>query len=285
MFYNDCKVSKGGVIIIELAQKLNLSPTLIESLEELLLKEESKVIRFSKKCISDGFYHLIGKSPLFALAVILKLAVDVKAKYDDLGIDEKIYYDTMSDIKLWCEKNDNKGLKNYKWLRRHVQFEIFRLGRLQFEFYKCKDRSLYYPKLPFKYGEKLLFVHIPEDKRLDSEACLKSFEEAEEFFEKFFPEYKYSYFFCLSWLLYEGNRDFMESNSNIVKFMSLFNHCYSVKIDVLPIERIYGKRKLFKKSYSENTSLQRSAKEYMLKGNMLGFGVGVRKPVRSNDHE
>ena len=67
----------------------------------------------------------------------------------------------------------------------------------------------------------------------------------------------------------------MKDDSNIVKFMSLFNHCYSVKIDVQAIERIYGKRELFKKRYSENTDLQRRAKAYMLSGNKLGFGIAV----------
>ena len=69
----------------------------------------------------------------------------------------------------------------------------------------------------------------------------------------------------------------MYADSNIVKFMSLFDICYSVKIDVQAIERIYGKRKLFKKNYSENTDLQRRAKAYMLSGNKLGIGIAVRK--------
>ena len=34
------------------------------------------------------------------------------------GISEKIYYDTMSDIKIWCKRNGNKGLKNYRWLKK-----------------------------------------------------------------------------------------------------------------------------------------------------------------------
>ena len=98
---------------------------------------------------------------------------------------------------------------------------------------------------------------------------------ADEFFSKYFSEYNYKYYFCESWLLFDGNREFMAEDSNIVKFMSLFDICYSVKIDVQAIERIYGKPKLFKKKYNENTDLQKRAKTYMLEGNKLGIGVGV----------
>ncbi len=67
----------------------------------------------------------------------------------------------------------------------------------------------------------------------------------------------------------------MSPDSNILAFSSLFNHCYSVKIDKQAIERIFGKRKLLKKNYPEKTSLQKNAKEYMLKGGKLGAGVAV----------
>ena len=58
----------------------------------------------------------------------------LKEKYDYYGISEDIYYDTLSDIKIWCDKNNNKGLLNYRWIKNHVSFQLFRLGRLQFQF-------------------------------------------------------------------------------------------------------------------------------------------------------
>ena len=261
----------------ELAEKIGLSQSVIAELKTLYNSESLKIFALADRCMAKGFNILKGKKPMIVLAVILKLAVDVRARYDEKGIDEKIYYDTMSDIKIWCEKTGNKGIKEYMWLRNHVRFELFRLGRLQLQIYECKNKTLLYNKLPFAYGDKLIYVHIPEGEKLSEESCRKSFLEAKEFFSEFFPDYKYDYYFCESWLLFEGNRDFMSSDSNIVKFMDLFEHCYSVKIDVQAIERIYGKRKLFKKNYGENTSLQRQAKEYMLSGNKLGTGVGIRR--------
>ena len=67
----------------------------------------------------------------------------------------------------------------------------------------------------------------------------------------------------------------MKKDSNIVQFMDLFDCRYSLKIDIQAIERIYGKRHIFIKSYPEKTSLQKRAKEYMLSGGKLGIGVGI----------
>ena len=263
--------------MIALAERTGLNESVIYELEKLIRNRKKDIDKAADKCMTKGFHILKTKSPMMALAVILKLAVDVKAQYDEAGIDEKIYYDTMSDIKIWCEKAENKGIKEFMWLRNHVRFELFRLGRLQFQLYECKNKTLLYNKLPFSYGDRLINVHIPEGEKLDTDKCEESFAMAGEFFAKHFPDFKYEYYLCESWLLFEGNRDFMNEGSNIVKFMDMFEHCYSMKVDVQAIERIYGKRRLFKKSYSENTDLQRRTKVYMLKGNKLGVGVAVRK--------
>lgn len=261
--------------MIKLAQKIGLQESVIKELERLILNKNSDIDTIAERCVTKGFQVLKGKSPMLALAVILRLAVDVKSKYDEAGIDENIYYHTMSDIKIWCEKTGNQGIKEYMWFKNHLKFELFRLGRLQFQIYPCKNRTLLYNKLPFSFGENLIYIHIPEGEKLSEDRCKESLEMAKEFFCKYFPEYKYNYFFCESWLLFEGNREFMKSDSNIVRFMALFDICYSIKIDVQAIERIYGKRELLKRRYSENTDLQRRAKAYMLSGNKLGVGIGV----------
>lgn len=263
--------------MLALARKIGLNESVITEVERLMLTKNKYIATLSEKCITKGFHNLKGKSPMVALAVILRLAVNIKAKYDEFGIDEEIYYNTMSDIKIWCEKADNKGIREYMWFKNHLKFELFRLGRLQFQIYPCKNKTLLYNKLPFSYGDNLIYIHIPEGEKLNQDKSYESLSEAKEFFSRYFPEYKYDYYFCESWLLFEGNRDFMAKESNILSFMSLFDICYSVKIDAQAIGRIYGKRKLLKKSYPERTDLQKRAKAYMLHGNRLGIGVAVRK--------
>lgn len=258
--------------LINLATKINLSKELIEKLEAL---NSIKIEKLSDKCIQKGFHILERHNYITRLAVILTLAVRVKEKYDKAGINEKIYYDTMSDIKIWCKHSGNRGLKNYGWLKNHVSFELFRIGRLQFQFYECKNKTLLYNKLPFSYGERLVYIHIPEGEKLDKLKCIEALSMAKDFFECYFPDYIYSYYFCESWLLFEGNKSFMSPESNIISFMSLFTHCYSVAIDVQAIERIFGKRHIIKSKYPQKTDLQKRAVKYMLQGKKLGIGIGI----------
>lgn len=263
--------------MLTLAKKINLSDALISELEAFLDKNIDAVDRTAKRCMEKSFSCLKTKSPMMRLAVILFLAHKAKRKYDEMGIPERIYYDTMSDIKIWSDKCGDKGLKNYGWLQNHVKLELFRLGRLQFQLYECKNKTLNYNKLPFSYGDKLIYIHIPEGEKLCRDKCVESLLIADIFFSKFFPEYEYIYFFCESWLLFEGNREFMSADSNIVKFMSLFTICYSLKVDVQAVERIFGKRRLMKRNYPEKTDLQRRAKAYISSGKKLGIGVGTIK--------
>lgn len=266
----------------DLARKINLPDEVVCKVKRLYSEHEDAINLCADKCLTDSFGILGKKDPLFRLAVILVLAVKVKDRYDEAGIDEKIYYDTMSDIKIWADKCGEKGLENYSWLKNHVCFELFRIGRLQFQLYECTNRTVLYKKLPFDYGEKVIYVHIPEGEKLEKEKCEASLKKANKFFSKFFPDYSYRYYFCESWLLFEGNREFMSADSNIVNFMSLFEIGYSVKIDKQAIERIFGKRHFFKKSYPEKTTLQKQAKKYMLNGKRLGVGVGTIKKEKYN---
>lgn len=262
----------------ELARKLNLPEKLIHKLSFV---NEGKVKTLADKCLQKGFLTLKKESDTVRLAVILECAKRVRSKYEEAGIPDEIYYSTMSDIRIWCENNGNNGLRNYGWLSNHVKFELFRIGRLQFQLYECKNKTLLYNKLPFSYGDNLIYVHIPQGEKLTEEECRESLKRAGEFFRKCFPDYNYRYYFCESWLLFEGNKSFMAEDSNIVKFFRLFNHAYSVKIDEQAIERIFGKRRLFIKNYPETTSLQKNAKAYMQKGGKLGVGIGYIDKSRS----
>ena len=261
--------------MLNLAKEIGLDEKLISRLSAMNEKNRKKVSRLTAKCLEGDFACLKKENYLIRLAVILMCAVKVKERYEKMGIAEEIYLDTMSDIKIWCENADNEGVKNYGWLKNHLKLELFRLGRLQFQLYECKNKTLNYKKLPFPYGERVIYVHIPQGEKLEREKCIESFRMAEEFFKKYFPEYEYRWYFCESWLLYEGNKDFMSEDSNILAFASLFDHCYSIKVDVQTIERVFGKRRLLKRSYPEKTALQKSLKKYMLSGGRAGVGISV----------
>lgn len=183
----------------------------------------------------------------------------------------------MADIGIWCKNNHNEGLKEYNWIKNHLGFELFKIGRLQFQLFKCNNPTLDYKKLPIKYRSKAVYIHIPQGEKLDYNACLESINSAKIFLKEYFPKYKFEYFFCESWLLYEKNKEFMDENSNILKFQTLFNIAYSVKEDKQAIERIFGKKERDVNCYKQETSLQKSAKKYVQNGGKLGIGIGYIK--------
>ncbi len=261
----------------EIIDKINIDAALKAKAAALVEKNEDGILRLSESFLSGKTKCLAFKSDLTRLAVALKSAERTFEKYKSLGIGEKIFFATMDDIGIWCENNANRGLRNYNWIKNHVCCEIFRIGRLQFQFYKAVNPTLQYDKLPFKFGDNLVYIHIPQGSRLILNDCIDSIKAAKAFFKRYFPEYKYDYFFCESWLLYRDNIKFMDENSNIIKFQSLFNIAYSLNYEKQAIERIFGKRKRIADCYAERTSLQKSAKKYIEQGGKFGMGVGYIK--------
>ncbi|MDE5604840.1 MAG: acyltransferase domain-containing protein [Eubacterium sp.] len=234
-------------------------------------------MRLSRKYARKRTGCLKSKNDLTRLACAIMASDITYGKYREKGIDDKIFFDTMDDIRIWCENNDNRGLHQYNWIKNHLAFELFKIGRLQFQLFKCKNPTLNYKKLPIKYGDNAVYIHIPQGEKLDYNACVQSINQAKAFFKQYFPKFKFEYFFCESWLLYDKNKAFMDENSNILKFQSLFNIAYSVDEDQQAIERIFGKKEKDVNCYKQETSLQKSAKEYMLNGGKLGLGIGYIK--------
>lgn len=260
--------------MLELINYINIDENLKNKVIDLAHKDRVKILLLSNLCKDGNFSCLQLCNDLTRLAVIIKCAEFTKEKYFNSGINKSVLTDTLDDIRIWCENNNNKGLKNYNWLKNHINCELFKLGRLQFQLFKCTNKTLNYSKLPFKYGDNLIYIHIPQGEKLLYSDCVESLKYAVDFFENYFPEFHYNYFFCESWLLYDKNREFMDANSNIIRFASMFDVAYSVAADSQAIERIFGSRQINKKNYPEKTTLQRNAKAFMQKGGVLGIGIG-----------
>lgn len=259
-----------------LANKINLNSELKNKVLSLVERDRAKLISSCKKADNDNFKSVFAKNDMIKLAVALLYSVEFTyPKYQKAVISDEIYFETMKDIAVWCENNNNKGLKNLPWIKNHLNFELFKLGRLQFQIYKCDNRTLNYDLLPFNFGENLIYVHISQGEKLVYAECVNSLKNAKRFFGEYFPNYDFDYFFCESWLLYGENWQFMNSSSNILQFSTLFDLVYSFDDDRQAIERIFGKRQLIKSKYQENTALQRSAKRFMQNGGKLGEGIGI----------
>lgn len=218
---------------------------------------------------------------MIILAVTVLKARNTLSQYRKKGINEEIFYDTMSDILIWCQNCKKKhgvyGIEELNWLKNHLNCEIFRLGRLQFQ----PTRLIFPPyisresrkKTGLRNHVKALFIHIPQGEKLIKEDCEKSITAAREFFKNYRPDS----FICESWLLFDGNKEFMKENSNIILFASLFDLCGSEPNPEQTIERIFGRKEKNPELYPENSSLQKSCKKHILSGGKIGIGFGIIK--------
>lgn len=220
------------------------------------------------------------------LAAALLISEDAYKQYKKLGISDEVFYDTFSDISVWvntAKREENiDGLLEVWWIRHILYLNMFKLGRMQYQFYKTDYilsglSPLQALKAPIKNKSRVLNIHIPEGARLDYSECEKSVLLARMFFSEYFPEYDYKGFVCDSWLLDPRNTEFMSADSNIMKFSNLFctvlkPHKNNKEI----IRRLWGKQneKTDFSLLSEDTDLQKRTKKYLLSGGKTGNGYG-----------
>ncbi len=266
-------------------------------IENYIAENERKVKIYLFICRKNKWELIYKKSAKLKLAVLFVLLNEVYEKYKEKGINDEVFFDTMSDIKIWIndykEKSGEWGLEEINWLKNHYSFSIFKLGRLQFQLTRY-----FGTKITLKSGkeintrDKVLFIHIPRGEVLSKEKCEQSFEMSKKFFSEFFPEYCPCTFMCCSWLLYEKNKNFMKQGSNILSFCDFFEVVKNIDLPWDTYRWVYGmnvdKKQLIinkKKTGSygltqtmpQNTSLQKSLTDYIIKGGTLGVGLGVVK--------
>lgn len=224
------------------------------------------------------------------LAASLVSAERVYKKYREKNIPDNIYYGTMTDIAIWAKtlkREENIiGIKNIGWLHNILFFNMFRIGRMQYQFYTARRIMCGVPFakthcLTVKFRRPVLNMHIPEGEPLTPEKCRESIEGAKAFFREYFSEYRYDGFVCFSWLLDPNNQLFMNENGNIRKFPELFDAVVRSKYKSFDIvKRLWGKsikRPYEVADFPESTDLQKRTKKYLLDGGRTGIGYGTIK--------
>ena len=246
-----------------------------EHFDKILSRDDIEDYLLAKSCAEVSQINDFEISLVYALASCESL----KAKYDDAGISEEIFKDTMTDIRTWSvdylERHKKGGLDHLYWIEHHLNFSLFKLGRLQFNFNKAK---MDYEPLGIKKDDNTLGVHIPRSEPFTPEVWEASFAMAKEFFAKYFPDYSYNYYSCFSWFLSPDLDKLMNKDSNVLKFQKLFTVAYTEENDIMlyftfgwgttleDIEKIEAK-----------TSLQKRIKKYVAEGNKLTHGYGFIK--------
>ncbi len=213
------------------------------------------------------------------MLLLICITPDLHKEYVKKGIDDKIFYDTMLDLKYKLEEcrlvHNCCGTFVPNWYKGFFEMRIFALGRLQFElnhtWFDCTVNGVHIPK-----GTKVLSVHIPRSETpLYHELVLDSYKMALKFFKDEFQEN--IIFICNSWLLYPWNRTVFKDGSNLAQFYDdftivssgeyqnysevwrLFDCLYDGDPDKLPA----------------NTSLRRAFIERIKSGQPIGHGTGV----------
>jgi len=214
---------------------------------------------------------------LTVLKLYLHWLPEMKARYDALGIPPNIYEENLTDITLWCEdftaKTGQPGIAQWRWAGKSLQMTLFRLGRLQFEPILLEE-SLTLHGHTFPAGTPALNVHIPAGEPLETEACLASFRQAEDFFPRYFGK-TYPLFICCSWLMAPSLKEVLPPSSRILQFQAMFetvSACPNHQAE----ERVFGFLAENPASYPENTSLQRALKSYLLSGKPAMSACAVR---------
>ena len=99
---------------------------------------------------------------------------------------------------------ENMGLRSTTGFCRHLDMSLFRLGRLEFE----RIPSLWdiqTDEISVHKGDPVISVHIPQGEKLELDACLDSFRQAEQFWKE------KQVYLCHSWLLYPGLKEIYEA--------------------------------------------------------------------------
>lgn len=196
--------------------------------------EALKIANVSEN-LSIGDYDLGETDGKKNLVSFLYFCEATEKEYIKKGISPDICYDTLSDLvawtKIWSGLKGGLYFGETNWLKRHLNLELFKLGRLQFCAGKA-HRDM--PTENIAKGDNVIEIHIPTTGTpMKYEDCVESIKLAKEFFAKHFPEYEYKGFTCNSWLLDTSLGEILDENSNIMKFQSLFNIVYEEKAEAI----------------------------------------------------
>ena len=220
-----------------------------------------------------------GKSVQFGAFVYTLAIEDAEKLYKSKNIPHDIFIATMSDLSVWINRHYNWfgewGFSQYGWLKNHLRGELFKLGRLQFEFSEVRDDST--PDyIGLKKGDPILSVHIPRGGRMDEAACIDSFNQAEKFFLEYF-DYKFKAFGCFTWLFDPNFKNLLPPESNILKFQQLFNIFKYSGEDYGGLDYIFVNiNKDNIKDAPTDTSFRKAIVEHILSGGIMQSGSGYR---------
>lgn len=214
------------------------------------------------------------------LTISLMVALDTHKNYMQMGIDNKIFYETMACFTRFVnEHKDSYGKYGFDrefWTYRQLSQTIYRIGTLEFElFTHSGDEISLDGKVIIKEGDKYLSIHIPSDAKTNKENCEQSYKMANLFFGNIYPSFEYKYLYCNTWLLSPTLEKVLKQGSNILQFQSDYTICNFFENNESYKLWVFKDESLEIENLPENTSLQRNIKTHLLSGGKVGSADGV----------
>ena len=218
------------------------------------------------------------------LYIYVCLYIRIYSLYREKGIPDNIFFDTVrrevETISGLCKKELGfYGIQQNKyraWMRYSIDGRLFALGALNFEMRYNSEFEGEVCGVRLELGDTHISVHIPRYQKLAEEDCEKAYDDAREFFKKYFGMEKII-FLCHSWMLHPWLEKVLPESSGIVKFSSKYKkieveeHLEEVKYWLFPDDENTPVEKL-----PQNTSLQRSFVEKVSRGESVGVACGIR---------
>jgi hypothetical protein len=125
-------------------------------------------------------------------------------------------------------------------------------------------------------GDHVLSVHIPGfSGPMDPAACDAAFTQAIEFFPRHFPQERFIYAVCYSWMLDDALREYLPATSNIIRFIDRFQIAYRFDENDASILRfVFGRSDLPLDAYPQTTTLERAVIAHLRAGRHWHGGGG-----------
>ncbi len=223
----------------------------------------------------DEHYYCVG------YVFLLECLEEVRARYEKIGADKKIFLATVMDLKYkFDECLNTKGIYGtfvFKWFGRLLKAAIFLIGRFNFETAEFEYDRYEKDGVVINKGDIVLNIHIPPGRGMTEEGRQESYREAAKFFKDVL-NINPKAFVCSSWLLSSANRKILPLKSNILGFMNDFDIIDEKEHTDFPFSwRIYGKAaELPAREWPEDTTIQKGYKKWILDGNYATTAYGVR---------
>ncbi|MEG1926425.1 MAG: acyltransferase domain-containing protein [Ruthenibacterium sp.] len=227
----------------------------------------------SRLCIKQQI-AAIDEDGFAELAVQLVACQNTKMLYVQNGIPDCVFLDTMACfsrfLKETLAKTGRLSFDRGFWTWRALSLSLYRLGTLEFE-------CLHLPNdiataLAVRAGVKALSVHIPSDACLTTDQLILSYSKAKKMF---FKPNNELLIYCRTWLLSPNLQNLISENSNIRTFANDYQIMQTNTNDTSFYNWIFATTPQTPiNDLSENTSLQRAVKAYLLNGGKIGSATG-----------